>query len=387
MASVVSATAPSSSPVIDLEALLAPIPGDNPAGESLVYAETYDLIKEARRAEDTLEQGEWKREIKAANWPVVIELATDALATRTKDLQLAVWLVEALVKQQRFPGLRDGLQLLSGLQEQFWESLYPEVEAGDLEARILAMEFLNRTLPVLIRQTPLTQGEAYSWLHWKESRDVDNLARQSSEALAEALAEGKITGEQFDKAVAATSRAFCELLFADLDQCWEEYQQLDHVLEEKFGRDAPSLLDVKKALEECRTLLESVIKKKRDLEPDATPVELEDSDTAEVLASEPSDGAAVLPRLGPMRASPIPLGSGSVPLEPQDRTDALRRLAAVAEYFHRTEPHSPVAYLVERAVRWGQMPLDAWLQDVISDGSVLAHLRETLGLKNAEETN
>lgn len=387
MVSAVPATAPSSSPVIDLEALLAPIPGDNPAGESLIYAETYDLIKEARRAEDTLEQGEWKRETKAANWPAVIELATDALATRTKDLQLAVWLIEALVKQQRFPGLRDGLQLLSGLHEQFWDSLYPEVEDGDLEARILAMEFLNRTLPVLIRQTPLTQGEAYSWLHWKESRDVDNLGRQSSEALAEALAEGKITGEQFDKAVAGTSRAFCELLFADLNQCWDEYQQLDRVLEEKFGRDAPSLLDVKKALEECRTLLESVVKKKRDLEPDATPAGPEASATGDGFASELSDGEAVLPLLGSRRAPPVTLRPGSVPLEPQDRADALRRLAAVAEYFHRTEPHSPVAYLVERAVRWGQMPLDAWLQDVISDDSVLAHLRETLGLKNSEETN
>src|SRR5262249_29112275 len=143
MASIVPVTAPASTPpVIDLEALLAPIPGANPAGEALIYAETYDLLKDARRAEDVLEQGEWKREIKTANWPAVIEIATDALATKTKDLQIAAWLVEALVKQHRFPGLRDGLRLLCGLQEQFWESLYPEIEDGDLEARVLTMDFL-----------------------------------------------------------------------------------------------------------------------------------------------------------------------------------------------------------------------------------------------------
>src|SRR5262249_15182485 len=119
MASVVPATAPASAaPVIDLEALLAPIPGENPAVEALIYAETYDMLKEACRAEDVLEQGEWKREIKTANWPAVIEIATDALTTKTKDLQIAAWLVEALVKQHRFPGLRDGLRLFSGLQEQ-----------------------------------------------------------------------------------------------------------------------------------------------------------------------------------------------------------------------------------------------------------------------------
>src|SRR5919202_1496349 len=106
------------------------------------------MVKEARRADDALEQGEWKREIKTANWPAVIEVATDALVTKTKDLQIAVWLVEALVKQHRFTGLRDGLRLLSRLQEQFWESLYPKVEDGDMEGRVLTIEFLNRALPV-----------------------------------------------------------------------------------------------------------------------------------------------------------------------------------------------------------------------------------------------
>ena len=70
---------------------------------------------------------------------------------------------------------------------------------------------------------------------------------------------------------------------------------------------------------------------------------------------------------------------GAVPLEPQNRADALRRLAAVADYFRKTEPHSPVAYLVQRAVRWGEMPLEEWLQDVIHDEDVLGQLREMLG--------
>jgi type VI secretion system protein ImpA len=69
--------------------------------------------------------------------------------------------------------------------------------------------------------------------------------------------------------------------------------------------------------------------------------------------------------------------------ELQSRADALRQLAAVADYFRRTEPHSPVSYLIQRAVRWGEMPLEAWLQNVIHDESVLDQLRETLGLKDS----
>ncbi len=97
---------------IDVDALLAPIPGDNPAGEPVRYAGPYDAIQEARRADDDLDQGEWKRETKSADWLGVIAIATETLAAKSKDLQIAVWLTEALVKRHGFPGLRDGLRLL-----------------------------------------------------------------------------------------------------------------------------------------------------------------------------------------------------------------------------------------------------------------------------------
>jgi type VI secretion system protein ImpA len=71
-------------------------------------------------------------------------------------------------------------------------------------------------------------------------------------------------------------------------------------------------------------------------------------------------------------------------LEPVDRPDALRRLAGVAEFFRRTEPHSPVSYLVQRAILWGEMPLESWLQDVINNEDVLGRVRETLGLKQVK---
>jgi type VI secretion system protein ImpA len=63
------------------------------------------------------------------------------------------------------------------------------------------------------------------------------------------------------------------------------------------------------------------------------------------------------------------------------RADALRRLTEVADYFRRSEPHSPVAYLADRAVRWGNMTLDQWLQEMVKDATILAGLREVLGIK------
>ena len=70
----------------------------------------------------------------------------------------------------------------------------------------------------------------------------------------------------------------------------------------------------------------------------------------------------------------------------QGRRDALKKLGQIADYFQKTEPHSPVAHLVQRAVKWGNMPLESWLQDVIKDESVLFQIRQTLGLQTGSES-
>ena len=377
------------SPVIlDFEALLTAIAGDNAAGKDVRYDGTHDAIKEARRADDPLAQGEWVREIKTSNWSAVIEIATKTLATNSKDLQVASWLTEALVVRYGFPGLRDGLRLLRELQERFWDGLYPEVEEGDMEPRAAPLVWLNERLPLAVRQVPVTQGasgENYAWLHWQESREVDNLGRQDQEAMAAALADGKITGEQFDKSVESTPLPYYKTLFEDLGQLYQEYEELDRLVDEKFGRQAPTLMELRRAIEDCRILISDIVKKKGGIEPDPTPPEPQSKADRGFLSRllRKEELPSKERQSEPERSTPADQPT-VVSLMPQDRADALRRLAAVAEYFRRTEPHSPVAYLVQRAVRWGEMPLDEWLRDVIHDDGVLGQLRETLGLKDAD---
>src|ERR1700752_519752 len=142
--------------VIDIEALLDAIPGEKPAGESLRYTEIYTAIPHAMQSGDNRDPLE--ATVKTANWPAVIDMAMDVLQHQSKDLQIAAWAVEALVKLEGFAGLRDGLHLLSELQDRFWESLYPGVEEGqlDLEYRAVPLEGLNQKLPAAIRGVPLT---------------------------------------------------------------------------------------------------------------------------------------------------------------------------------------------------------------------------------------
>ena len=83
-------------PVVDLETLLTPIPGDNPCGTNLQYSGLHDEIREARRSDENIEREDYQTGAKVADWEQVISLATDALATQSKDLQVAAWLAEAL---------------------------------------------------------------------------------------------------------------------------------------------------------------------------------------------------------------------------------------------------------------------------------------------------
>lgn len=371
-----AAPAPPSA-VADLDALLAPIAGENPAGESLQYSGLHDELREARRVEDNLAQGEWQYETKVADYHQVISLATPALATQTKDLQVCAWLCEALVKLHGFPGLRDGLKLMRGLHEQFWEKVYPEIDEGDMEARANSVAWMDRELGLAIKEVPLTQAQGggvnYSYLGYEQSKQFDipeNLEKldagklaQMEELRAQALEEGKTTGEDWRKAFHNTRRAFYEETWRVLDECWAEYQALDKVMDEKYDRQTPGLGSLKKSLDEVRTLVEKLLKEKRILEPDP----VADAEGAEGEAGA-GDGAQGISTAGPVRT----------------RQEALRRLAEVSDYFRRTEPHSPVAYLVQRAIKWGQMPLETWLQDVIKDDTVLGQLRETLGLNTSD---
>ena len=354
---------------VEIAPLLAPISDDQPAGESLLYDPVFDELKTAVRGSgrSQLEEGD----AAPPDWRAVLGLARNVLASRSKDLQVAAWLTEALTRTYGFAGLRDGLRVLRGLQESFWETLHPQIEDGDLEFRAGRLTYLNESsagaardsLGAAIEAIPITNGsagEAFGYVDYRDSRDVENLGRQDPEKYGAALAAGRLSGEQWDRAVTASRRAFYEPVYADANEALEECDRLQATVSERFGKNAPSLLNVRKSIEDARDLVWRILEEKRRLEPDPA------DEVAEPGAAPAAGGAQP---------------SGPLPLDPRDRADAVRRLGAVAAFFKRTEPHSPVSYLVQKAMRWADMPLDAWLQEVLADETAMGRVREMLGIK------
>lgn len=354
--------------------LLAPLPGGHPAGEDLAYSPLFDQIREARRSDDPLlSQGDWEQALKVAEWPKVIRLCEEALSLRSKDLQLLVWYAEAQVQVHGLAGLAQGLAALAGWLEHYWESGYPEFDPHDLDERVGKLEWLNLQLGVATRGVPLIKPEhgGYSWQQWRQSREVDNLGLKDPEAKLAALAEGKLAGEDFDKAATLSGHAWfasqAELLLASLSA----YEALDKRLDERFGDEAPSLAEVRNAIYACQEL---VLRYRQQL-GGAAEVATPSAPSSHTALPEKTAMPSAIPTT-PAVTAPAPTFDGQV----RSRQQAVQMLAEVARYFRHNEPHSPVALLVERAARWAEMSLEEWLQHVVKDDSTLRQLQELLDI-------
>ncbi len=302
-------------PTIDIATILSPIPGDNPAGADLRYAPIYDEIKEARRADDLLDRGDWSRDLKTADWDKVRSLALEALTTSSKDLQIAAWLLESLIEKEEFIGAETGLAILSGLLENFWENVYPEIDDGDLEYRCGPLEFVNNKLAAPLKAIPLTDRRTtpgFSWFQWQDAvsvgRESDvldqwgNTDYTKKEARDRLIADGKPTMEAFEAAVAASSKEFYAQLMQMLTACQEAFARLDAVVDEKFGREAPRISDFKASLDDYAQQVTKILKEKRRLEPDpeeepqAQPLPDGDEDAHVPPAEQQATGAPVAAR-------------------------------------------------------------------------------------------
>jgi len=239
-------------PVVDLDLIFQAIPGENPSGQDVRYIGVYDEVREARRADDNLAQGEWQTELKIADYKKELQLCNDALTTKTKDIQVAAWLTEALTIEHGFAGLRDGIRVLAGLQERFWDTLFPEIDEGDMESRANAISWFDTQVGLSLKRAPYTGVEGYSFLDWEDSKlfdfpdNLESLESSEKEKFtklkAQAEKERRVTADLWKKEIAATRRAPVESINFTIDECWQALTDLNRIIEEKYDRNqAPGL--------------------------------------------------------------------------------------------------------------------------------------------------
>jgi type VI secretion system protein ImpA len=332
--------------------LLNPIPGDNPSGASLRYEKVYDQIKEARTEGDASILGNLAAP-KRADLNLVIKLGGEALATKSKDLQLAAWLVEAHTKKEGIGLVQPCLKLLKDLQEQFWDTLYPPIEDGDVGLRAVPIEWAFNRLDEILRLAPITRDGLNSF-QYKDSRSIGYEADAESndnkrEARRLAIADGKVTGEDWDKSFASTPKAWYVAMCESFRTSMETLEDLQSFCEEKYRDDGPGFGRIRTALEEVGQIANGLLNEKRKTEPDATV----DEPAAEVEAeAEPAPYDEAASASAPA-ARPKP--GKSLSAEPVDKNDAIARVQACAKFFQTDNAASPVAYMLQTSLRLGEM--------------------------------
>lgn len=337
--------------MFNLEQLLHPVSAVSPCGGDITFSQELDAIARARQHDDpSLDQGEWVTALKEADWPFVATRCEQLIASHSKDLRVAVWLAEAHAKTRHFRGLGDGYALLAGLCDRYWDGLFPLAEEGDHEQRIGNLYWLLSRTPQLVREMPLTAGADGQFA----LQDFDAARQRAAASQAQDGMEQGWSASRHDEAVPLAqmeaarqknTRAFSDALLADAQYCMQSLLALERSADARFGTDGPSFRAARDALENAIHFI-------APLAPEA-------------------DLAGASAAAGPAG------GSGGAIVQ---RQQALEQLRLVADFFRRTEPHSPVAYLAERAASWGELPLHLWLRAVVKDQGTLAQLDEMLGM-------
>jgi type VI secretion system protein ImpA len=373
--------------------LLTPIAGDNPAGVNLRYELVYDQIKEARTEEDeTLPAGAWDRPVKHADLNLVIKLAGEALVNKSKDLQLAVWLGEALCKKEGISVLPPVLKLCLELQQHFWDTLYPEIDDGDLGLRVAPLQWAAKCYTAVVYNFSLA-GSGINFFEFKAARAAGtekeaNGSEQRRALRQQAIDQGKPTSEEVNDAIAATPKSFYVELEEELQSAREALSELEIFCDEHYIEDGPSFRKLREALEEVHNLSSSLLREKRRLEPDAIETEagndiqsqidvLNEEDHAELI---PASSDVALKDDAPSQASTTSVTkrpqheAGNQTITPESWSDALSRIESAVGYMYQQDPSSSVSFLVRSSMRVAELRIifeDLRYEDLVAPSTEL----------------
>lgn len=340
----------------DIDALLEQVSADHPGGDPRAYArglraELSELRNPPRNSNP--DDPEIQGERNCVDWLQITVTASEALCERTKDLRIACHLTEAAVQHWGIAGLRDGLCLLRRMSERFWETMAPELDPSDPDGRSAPLENLlddpNRgpRLPSVLKSLPLLPaGELRLSLLDATRNNEEYSAQEISRALR-----------------GVTTDDACRLM-SEIHEATEELDSFEQILEDRLEAQAPKFLHLRESLELLANWLKTV------LEP-----QLKAAAEQEDAASQP---AVSLDQPMNRKKTARPAAASEDPL--QLRNEAYDQLRTAAETLQQIEPHSPIPYMINRAVRLGQLSFPELMRQLVNEDSTLEMFQRELDL-------
>lgn len=378
---------------LNLQQLIAPISAEQPVGincrddispESLYYS-VKDARAQARNLERKLSQGDTDAD-PSKSWQTVYQDSQKLLSTQSKDLEVACWLTEALIRRDSFEGLLSGFNLIEQLIQHFWAQLHPMPDDEDgMETRLAPLFGLiggeaEGSLIAQINLQPITQDNgAGTYALWQYRQSIDANGLQDEQAKQNRYKQGIAPLENVQQAANESGADFYQTLSAQITACREAYQRIDTLLTEHCPDTAlPSTHFLTTAFES----LEDHI---RFITADA-PFSVSNPESVGTSSDENhhTEDSTVAERNSSIdntgNANSIYGQADSINQSIQSRAHAFEKLQRIANFFKQTEPHSPTAYLLEQAIRWGKMSLPDLLNELISDDNVKTQTYKLTGI-------
>jgi len=375
-----------------IQDLLQPISLEEPCGPSLRFDPLFTDIRIAREEDDPkLPMGQWQRPLKTADWESIEHRSTDFLAKRSKDLQMAAWLLEAWMRRRGLAGLLAGLQFMQSLLETRWDCVHPQIdEDGSCDGRVAPFEWLNEQLPLWLRihvnlaEIPESKPSDFTLDDWNRltQQEIARAARTDSEVTSKTSSkqdsgEEQVTRTRDDvlQAVRALGGRAQRRDLGYIRACAKVVAEIDELFTAQLATQGPSLARITDEMQKFERALDYLCTSFGEAESVGSDGNASIGVPSRDQAMDMT-GAAVPTETTEIQSSPSSVVSSGW----TSREQAYRSLEAIADYLSRTEPHSPTPYLIRRAVNWGRMPLPELMAEIIREEGDLNKLVSMLGI-------
>ena len=327
--------------MVDRESLLAPTKELPPCGPNLEHDLAFFELEEAARGKPEQHIGEVVKPAEDPKWPAVVDMS-QALLKRSKDLRVAVHLTRALTRTEGFPGLMLGLGLVHGLLEQYWDDVYPRLEAdhaNDPTERLNALAPLTDVEGVIgdVRNASLVSSRDLGQL---QGREIEIALGRLAPVKAVAPGSAKTLGQIHAQLAAAFAND--RAIPTTLRQARDAVQAIQTFVNDHTGTD--HAIDLK-PLRQCLDNL------------------LETCDAALGVSA----GTAMSDQTAAQSGGNAASTAAPVPGEIRNREDALRLLDLVCAYMKAHEPSNPAPLFIRRAQRLMQKDFVEIVKDLIPD--------------------
>lgn len=363
---------------LEFEYLLKSISADQPCGVDCSFSNDFHVIKKARTHDDPLlDQGDWVSEPKQADWQLIHDKIIELLSEKTKDIRLYTWLIEAWSRLYGFEGIARGLELTQQSLERYWFALHPQIEEDDLDQRLGLLQGLITQLPTLMKQVPLVNSAPfYNLCDYETFLHQSNMQlKQRQDDYFENNNNAVQNLENFEQSLLKTSQTVLSQKEGFLLEIQTQWLYLKNTLDHLLGPDAPSYASIDSQLE---SIFSSI---KRIYKTDISPI-------SQDQINPPQSGTLKIPEIIVMNTSLEDIQE----FRPQaqnhlaNRQQAMQLLQEIAQYFQSNEPHSPVSYMLQKTIKWSQMPLHEWLAQVIKNENPVENVHELLGVYANDES-